>query len=175
MDSAVWWAFLMSFAPGFESRVSVPILYYSFQDLGYAFWFYFFIVILLNSLVVLVVFLFLEFLHHHLMEWKIYHKTFGKFIEKKKKTAEKVQHRMHNLGYITLALFVAFPFTGTGAYTATIVAWILGLSKKKSFVAISVGILLASLSVFVFWHFGHNLGLWAFTKEEASLLFQRVF
>tara|TARA_Y100000310_G_scaffold335488_1_gene417679 strand:+ start:3407 stop:3688 length:282 start_codon:yes stop_codon:yes gene_type:complete len=79
------------------------------------------------------------------MEWRVYHRTIGRFVERKKKTAEKVEEKIYNLGYLALALFVAIPFTGTGAYTGTLIAWILGLSKKKSFVAISLGVLASGL------------------------------
>ena len=145
MESVIWWAFLWAVMPGVESRLSIPILYNYFQGLPPLFWFYYFIVVALNSVVVLAVFVFLEFLHHHLMDWRLYHNTFGKFVEKKKKTAEKVQKKMHNFGYVALVLFVAIPLTGQVHKTATVVAWILGLSKRKSFVAISLGVFLASL------------------------------
>ena len=145
MDGQLWWGFLLSFLPGTELRFGLPLVVHWALENGVSYWPYFVIVILINMLTIPVVFLFMDFLHHHLMEWKLYHKTFGRFVEKKRKTADKVQERMHNIGYVALALFVAIPFTGTGSYTGTIIAWILGLDKRKTFVAISVGVLIAGL------------------------------
>jgi uncharacterized membrane protein len=145
MDWTIWSGLLLTLLPGAESRMGLPAIIYSVLKEGGSIWPWFFLVVILNSLLVLVIFFFLEFIHHRLEGWKLYHKTAGRFIEKHKKTAEKVQEKMHNLGYIALALFVAIPFTGTGAYTATTVAWILGLSKRKSFIAISIGVFFASL------------------------------
>ena len=79
----------------------------------------------------------------------------GKFLEKVQKKADKVQKKMENLGFVALALFVAIPLPGTGAWTGTFVAWVLGLERWKSYLAIGAGvviagfiILLASLGLF---------------------------
>lgn len=50
-------------------------------------------------------------------------------------------------GYIALALFVGIPLPVTGAWTGTLVAYVLGLSRKKSIVAIELGVLLATVVV----------------------------
>jgi uncharacterized membrane protein len=137
--------FLLSMAPVTELRAGVPLVVSESIEMGVSFWPFFIIVIFLNSLVIPLVFLFLNFLHHHLDEWKAYRITFGRYVEKKQKTADKLQEKMYNLGYVALALFVAIPFTGTGAYTGTIVAWTLGLSKRKTYIAITAGLVGAGL------------------------------
>jgi len=53
--------------------------------------------------------------------------------------------------------FVAVPLPGTGAWTGTMVAWIIGLDRFKSFIAISAGIIIAGLFVLLF-----SLGLFGF-------------
>ncbi|MEN6378905.1 MAG: small multi-drug export protein, partial [Methanofastidiosum sp.] len=46
-----------------------------------------------------------------------------------------------------LMLFVAVPLPGTGVYTGTFLAFLLGLNRKWSFVAISLGALIAGIVV----------------------------
>lgn len=49
--------------------------------------------------------------------------------------------------YIALALFVGVPLPVTGAWTGCLVAHVLGLDRKKSVVAIELGVLIASVIV----------------------------
>ncbi|MFH1823436.1 MAG: small multi-drug export protein [archaeon] len=60
-----------------------------------------------------------------------------------KKKEEKIQ----NLGFLGLILFTAIPFPGTGAWTGSVLAWGLGLQKKKSILAISIGVVIAGILV----------------------------
>ena len=46
-----------------------------------------------------------------------------------------------------LMFFVAVPLPGTGVYTGTFLAFLLGLNRKWSFVAISLGALIAGIVV----------------------------
>ena len=55
-------------------------------------------------------------------------------IEKHKGTIEK-----HS--YWGVALFVGIPLPGTGAWTGTLIASVLGLEPKKSFLAAALGVL----------------------------------
>lgn len=46
-----------------------------------------------------------------------------------------------------LALFVAVPLPGTGAYSGALLAWVLGLPRRAAFAAIVVGVLGAGIIV----------------------------
>jgi len=50
-------------------------------------------------------------------------------------------------GYIALSLFVGIPLPVTGAWTGTLVAYVLGLDRRKSILAIETGVLLATIIV----------------------------
>lgn len=69
---------------------------------------------------------------------------FKNFIENKVK---KVQRNFSRYGYIGLTLFVAVPLPITGAWTAMLGAWFLNLDKKKSSLAIGLGVLIAGVVV----------------------------
>lgn len=58
---------------------------------------------------------------------------------------EKVRAKAHPLvekyGALGLAVFVAIPLPGTGAYSGTAAAWLLSMEPKKAFLAVSLGVL----------------------------------
>lgn len=58
-------------------------------------------------------------------------------IEKRKGTIEKYS-------YWGVAIFVAVPLPGTGAWTGTLIASVLELEPKKSFLATTLGVLVAT-------------------------------
>jgi uncharacterized membrane protein len=50
-------------------------------------------------------------------------------------------------GWVALVLFVGIPLPVTGAWTGTGIAWLLGLDWKKSFLAVCLGVLMATAIV----------------------------
>jgi len=81
------------------------------------------------------------------MKFKFYRKTFGFFHKRAEKKSKEVDKNMKNLGYLALCLFVAIPFPITGAWTGTLISWVLGLNKIKSFFAIALGVIIAGIIV----------------------------
>lgn len=65
------------------------------------------------------------------------------------KRVEKHKSGIEKYGYLGVALFVGIPLPGTGAWTGCLVASVLGLDKKKSFVSALIGVLLASIIMMV--------------------------
>lgn len=64
---------------------------------------------------------------------------------------ERVHRRgrpyIERYGIAGLIIFVGIPLPITGAWTGTGIAWLLGLEWKKSFLAVCVGVLMASAIV----------------------------
>ena len=60
-----------------------------------------------------------------------------------KNKADKHKAQIEKYGYLGLILFVGIPLPGTGAWTGSLVASILKLDIKKSFICILIGIILA--------------------------------
>ena len=58
-------------------------------------------------------------------------------VEKHKGTIEKYS-------YLGVMIFVAVPFPGTGAWTGTLIASVLGLEPKRSFLAAVCGVIIAT-------------------------------
>ena len=107
----------------------------------------FVLIVTLNILVVFLIFFFLDFIHESLMRFSAYRKMFGIVINRTRKKADKVEARLPVYGYLTLTLFVAIPLPVTGAWTGTLIAWFLGLERKRSIPAIALGVCIAGLLV----------------------------
>jgi len=72
------------------------------------------------------------------------------FVRKILKRIEKKRKKIDKYGYLGLVFFVAIPAPFTGAYTASVLAWLLRLNWKKSFLAISFGVVIAGIVVSLF-------------------------
>jgi len=101
--------------------------------------------------------MFFDFFHEIFMRMKWYRSVVGGALVRFQKKVDKVKERMDRWGYLALMFFVAVPLPGTGAWTGTIVAWIMGLNRLKSFVAIAAGVIIAGLIILLF-----SLGLFGF-------------
>jgi len=65
----------------------------------------------------------------------------------KKFHKKRLRTRIEKFGSIALTIFVMIPLPITGAWTGSIVAWLMGFSSKKAIPAISVGVVIAGLIV----------------------------
>lgn len=141
-------AAILSVLPISELRGGLPLaLNYAVKN-NVSVWFVFFIILALNILIIFLIFLFLDFLHSRFMRINCYRKTFDFFLERARKKTKKVEKDMKNYGYFALAIFVAIPLPLTGAWTGCLIAWILGLERKKSILAISGGVIIAGILIF---------------------------
>jgi uncharacterized membrane protein len=66
------------------------------------------------------------------------------------KKARKNKNKIAKYGYFGLVLFVGIPIPGTGAWTGCLAASVLEMDRKKSFFAIMLGILMASIIMMIF-------------------------
>ena len=69
-------------------------------------------------------------------------KKIARWLDKK---AKKHKKTIDKYGYLGLILFVGIPLPGTGAWTGCLLASVLNMNKKKSFICIMLGILMASI------------------------------
>jgi len=136
-------SFLLSLAPVSELRGGIAYGIASGINPFVAF----FVCVLANLLISPLLFLFLSTLHNWLYRLGFYKKAFDVYARHVWKKARKYEKRHEVLGYSALALFVAIPLPTTGAWTATLIAFLLGLNKKKSIAAISIGIVVAGIVV----------------------------
>lgn len=140
----------LTVVPLIELRGGLPIAIYAIKDTGSLMVFFTFsLVVLVNILLIFLIFFFLENVHHKFLNFNFYNRMFEKYLERVQKKVDKLEKKKGIFVFITLFLFVGIPFPLTGAYTGTFLAWFLGLDKKKSIVAISLGVFLAGILIFL--------------------------
>ena len=134
---------LLSVSPVSELRGGIPFLVSQGMNvMGAAI-----ICVFFNILIIIPIFLFLDYIHKHLEKWSFYSKLFNFLIKPIRKRSKRVEKKVESYGIIALSLFVAIPLPITGAWTGAIVAWLLGLKRKRSFFAIALGVIIAGIIV----------------------------
>lgn len=76
-------------------------------------------------------------------------KRLKKFVEKIENKANSKKDKIERLKYVGLFFFVGIPLPGTGAWTGSLIAAILGMDKRKSFIAASLGVILAGIIMII--------------------------
>lgn len=70
----------------------------------------------------------------------------AKWLDKK---IEKHKGQIEKYGFLGLVLFVGIPLPGTGAWTGCLIAAVLEMDRKKSFLAAMIGIVMASIIMMI--------------------------
>lgn len=77
--------------------------------------------------------------------------------EKALNLARRRSRRVEKYGILGLAVFVSIPLPATGAWTGSLIAYLLGLPKLKSLVSIEIGVITASAIVYTVTALGVEL------------------
>jgi uncharacterized membrane protein len=137
MTKDIVWVLLITISPISELRGGIPLGI----SLGLNPWFTFFIAVVANALIFFPVFFALRLFYDKLL-CRI--QLFNRYLESLRKRGKP---KVDKYGFWGLALFVAVPLPLTGAYTGTILAWLLGMDWKKAFPAIGLGVVVAGVVV----------------------------
>ena len=84
-----------------------------------------------------------------ILEWMRKSKHFSKVAKRLDKKVKKNKDKIEKYGFWGLVLFVGIPLPGTGAWTGCLVAAVLEMDKKKSFLAAAIGILMACIIMMI--------------------------
>jgi uncharacterized membrane protein len=140
-NAAVWgWTALLSFLPVSELRGAIPfaitqgIPWYAAYPCAAA----------LNALVAPVCWVFLSTLHRLFLKLAWYEKLFDRFVGRAR---DKLRGGVEKWGWLGVAAFVAIPLPVTGAWTGTLGAWVLGIPKRKTLMAVILGVIAAGAIV----------------------------
>jgi uncharacterized membrane protein len=142
----LWTAFL-SFIPISELRGGIPFAIAN----GMPWYWAFCLSVVCNALVAPFCWIFLSTFHKLFLKMKWYENLFNKFIERAR---NKLHNGIEKWGWFGVALFVAIPFPLTGAWTGTLGAWVLGLSKRKTLLAVIIGVVISGTIVTAVMVFG---------------------
>lgn len=140
-------ASLLSILPISELRGGIPYLVAQ----GYSLYLAYPLCVGLNFLVAPITYIFLNTLHKLFSRFDWYMRLFEKLVMRAR---HKIEQQVNKYGYWGILLFVAIPLPVTGAYTGTLGAWILGLSKRKTILAVAGGVIIAGIIVSLVMYFG---------------------
>ena len=122
----------------------------------------YFYCVALNALLGPLVYVFLDSLHKLFYKINWYKNLFDRLV---KRARNKVSEKVDKYGYLGIMLFVGIPLPVTGAYTGTLGAWILGLNRKKTCLAVAAGAVISGIIVSLLIYFG---------TEAASIFIKQV-
>jgi len=136
----LFWAAFLSLTPISELRGAIPYAVANGMALlPAALW-----CVAWNALAGPIAYLFLSSVHKLLYRWKRYASFFDRFVERAR---AKVHESVEKYGYWGILVFVAVPLPLTGAWTGALGAWVLGMDRKKSMLAVAGGVLVAGVIV----------------------------
>ncbi len=127
---------IVSWLPSIELRGGIPLGI----SMGFDPWLIFALVTSTNLLIMPIGFLFLDRFFPYFERFAHVEKVISRIRKKTHKFVEKY-------GSVGLALLVAVPLPGSGVYTGTFGAYLLGMNRRKSFLAIIAGSIIAGLLV----------------------------
>ncbi len=147
MDFSIILVIILSILPISELRGGIPLgISYAIRE-GISPLPIIMLSIFSNILVIFLAFYFLDRLHKIFLKNKLYNKLFDSYIQKVQKKISKFQNQYAILGFLALAIFVAIPLPGTGAWTGVLISWMLSLDRKRSIISIACGVILAGIIV----------------------------
>ena len=135
------WIFFISMVPLIELRGAIPVS----QALQMPVVPSYIVCIIGNMLPVPIIYLFAR----RFLEWGQDKKVIGGicqfFLVKGTAAGEKLQSKAGRGIFVALRLFVGIPIPGTGAWTGTLAASLLGMRFRDTVIAVMLGVLLAGL------------------------------
>lgn len=138
---------LISISPFGEARLGIPYGVIQGIPVPIAF-----VVGLCSNLLVFPIFYnLINFLNKKFWPSRSYRQRAVNMTRRAKKGTEKV---VNKYGFIGLMLFVMIPLPFTGAYMGTISAYLFRFNQRKAFLAVSLGVTISCVIVFVLTYLG---------------------
>ena len=131
--------FFISMLPIIELRGSIPV--------GYAIGLPWHVTMLISIIGNMLPVWFILFFIVRIFDFMKKRNILAKLVEKIEKRALNRSENVANREFLGLLIFVAIPFPGTGAWTGALIASLLKMDIKKSFITILFGVILASILV----------------------------
>ena len=128
---------LVTLSPISELRGGIPLGI----SLGLNPLFTFFMAIVANALLFFPIFLALHLFYDKFLS-RI--QIFNRYLDTVRREGNP---KVEKYGFWGLTLFVAIPLPLTGAYTGTILSWLLGMNWRRAFPAIGLGVVVAGIVV----------------------------
>ncbi len=145
MDLRIIYALILSILPISELRGGLPLAIIYANQHGISLLLIFPLIVMANILAIFLAFFFLDKVHHIFLRSRLYKRFFESYISRIQKKTDKFESKYSAIGFLALTLFVAVPLPATGAWSGCLIAWLLDLDRKKSILAIALGVLIAGI------------------------------
>ncbi len=149
MLKEILWIILLTFMPFLELRASIPYGIISGID-----WKVVIITaIIVNILLAPLLWIFVNYVMHYFLRFEFVDKLYQKIVIK---TQKKVHPYVEKYGVIGLAVFIGIPLPGSGVYSGTLGAYLLGFNFKEFIYAACIGVIIAGVLVTIVTLFGEG-------------------
>ncbi|MBS3084777.1 small multi-drug export protein [Candidatus Pacearchaeota archaeon] len=142
-------AIILTLLPIVELRGGLPVALLSASKENISPILVFAVIVLFNILLIFAIFFFLDYFHKIFLKFEFYKKFYSFYLTKMQKKIDKFEKAHNSMGIFALFLFVAIPLPLTGAYSGVFLSWIMGLKRKKSILAISLGVLTSGIIIYI--------------------------
>ena len=147
MDLRLIYALILTAMPVTELRAGLPLAIVYAMEHNIPIILIFSLIISLNILMVFVIFYLFDLGYKMFKDIKFFRKFVAAYLKRFQKKVDKFERKYETLGFFALVLFVAVPLPGTGAWSGCLISWLLGLDKKKSILAIALGVFIAGIFI----------------------------
>ncbi|WP_082674829.1 COG2426 family protein [Christensenella hongkongensis] len=156
MSAALWTTFFTSMLPIWELKGAIL----TGAAMGIPTWTLYLVALLGSSIPVFFIIFLIEKVIHWMSGSKV--KFFNNFSNWLLKKVDKHKGKIEKYGYLGVFIFVAIPLPGTGVWTGSLIASVLGLKPLKALPLIILGNAVAGLLMILFSGiFFPNVALWA--------------
>lgn len=125
---------VLTFVPWIELRGAIPWAVQQHETI------YLPLIVLTNVVIFFPTYFILQWVYDLIPEGSWLHR-------KLEKAREKARPLVDRYGLLGLALFVAVPLPGTGAYSGTAAAWLLDIEWHRALLGVAIGVLIAAAVV----------------------------
>ena len=137
----IWfWTVLLSLLPVAELRGGIPFAIAN----GMPWYTAYILCVLVNTMVAPIAYVFLDTFHKLFYRIGFYRRIFDNFVNKSRL---KLEEKVERWGFWGIAVFVGIPLPITGAWTGTLGAWVLGINRKKTMLAVFAGAVISGTIV----------------------------
>jgi len=149
----ILWVMLISATPIGELRAGIPTAYFAYDFP----WYYAFLFSVVGNLLpVPFILLFLDRVTNVLRRIEIADRFTKWLFQRTRRRGERIR-RVEGVG---LSLFVGMPLPITGAWTGSLIAFLRGMERKRAFLYITLGVLIAGAIVTALCVTGNHAFLW---------------
>jgi uncharacterized membrane protein len=161
---AILWLIGLTFVPALELRASIPVGVFGIPErlfgldlvalgapvnaLGQngiiAWWWVVLVCIVSNIILGWLVFCIMAPVFTFIRKWKWFDGKIWPILER---TQHKIHPYVEKYGELGVAVFIGIPLPGSGVYTGAFGSYLLGLDKRKFFIANIIGVLIAATAV----------------------------